>query len=359
MADSIVACPGCRKQYTVPGGVPPGQFQCQDCAAVVVYGQSGGASASSAKGGGGKRKKAARGRKEPEPEERGSGRARGGAPKKEGDPTPFILGIVAIAIVILIVVLMNQDETVAPTSTETAAKTSGSGSTLRSGDFAGTTPTEPVKKPEKPVNPLGDPDDLPAAKTVEEDPDALGPGARARKKPDAKEDAKYEAAANPPTGGNYGKDVDDLRALVKSNRAAIIGDLPHLPDTPPALASEIDTLVLKVADPYAGREALDASHRLVAIGRAAIPRLLSAAAAQDFSKFTNMMDARDPCVVADAVDTALRDITSKTNITKLQFNPQGTLAVYPRVIENWYIWWLNTGYERASFPKKAETPDDE
>ncbi len=369
MADSIVSCPGCGKRYSVPEGVPPGQFQCQDCSAVVPYGQPAAAAAAAPAAapagaragkpsGGRKRRRGGRGRDEDEGDDdrgRKRGAAAGGAKKQ--DPMPYVLGIVAVGLVAIIGVILanrNADKGKGGTA-DTVASTSRGGGGLRAGEFGG----EPVPEPAAAATPKGTPllDPGGGSKPVREEPEdpmAVGPGARRKENTRSDEDLKYEAAANPPTGGNYGKSVDELRTLVRSDRASVVVPLEHLPDSGEDVRREVDSLVAVVANPDAGGEFIKAQVRLIEIGRPAVPRLLSAVAKLDFSKHESMVDARDPCVVADAVDSTLREITGMTKYTKLQYNPQGKLHVYVKVIENWYIWWLNTGYERARFSKPKD-----
>ena len=133
----------------------------------------------------------------------------------------------------------------------------------------------------------------------------------------------------------------------------MVAPLDHLPDTPADLQGKIDEDVARIADPMAGREALLAHRRLVKIGRPAIPRVLSAAAKYDFSKYRNMDEARDACIVADAVDGILREITSFEKFARLQYTREGHLDPYQKTMEEWYLWWLTQGHKRASFPKRA------
>jgi hypothetical protein len=166
-------------------------------------------------------------------------------------------------------------------------------------------------------------------------------------------------AANPPTGGNYGKTQSEILIAYKSDRASIVTELPHLPDTASDLQMRIDADVKSIADPNAGGEALQAEERLVQAGRAAIPRVLGITAKLDFSKYKGMVEARDACVVAASVDRILREITGYTTPPRLQFTPDGRLDDYPVCIEEWYLWWLTTGYKRETFYKTAPAKEED
>jgi hypothetical protein len=166
---------------------------------------------------------------------------------------------------------------------------------------------------------------------------------------------------NPPTGGNYGKTQSEILFALKEKRSTIVTDLPHLPDTPADVQSKIDADVKAIADPGSGGAAIKAEEELVKIGRAAIPRVLGITANLDFSKYKNMAEARDACVVASSVDRILREITGYTTPPRLQFTPEGRIDEYPVCIDEWYTWWLTTGYKRANFYKSAAPakPEDE
>jgi len=165
---------------------------------------------------------------------------------------------------------------------------------------------------------------------------------------------------NPPTGGNYGKTQSEILVMLKKDRSGVLTDLPHLPDTPFDQQGKIDTDVGLISNPNAGGEALQAEERLVKAGRAAIPRVLAIASRLDFSRYKNMMEARDQCVVAASVDRILREITGYTTPPRLQFTPEGRLDEYPVCIDEWYLWWLTTGYKRETFykaPPEQETEE--
>ncbi len=172
-----------------------------------------------------------------------------------------------------------------------------------------------------------------------------------------KKDA-FKEAANPPTGGNYGKSQAALLIMLKESRTSVVTELSHLPDTSSDVASKIDADILKVSDPMGGGDAIRAMDRLSKIGRPAIPRVLSIAAKLDFGKYSKVVDARDACVLGDAVDSLMRDITGFDKFTRLQFSPNVKLEDYSRTIESWYLWWYTTGYRRASFDKDDAGADD-
>ncbi|MHC4822228.1 MAG: hypothetical protein ACYTDX_10970, partial [Planctomycetota bacterium] len=287
MSEQIVSCPGCSKRYAVPGGAPPGQFQCEDCSAVVPYGPSPTAkapkvagharTARSGGGGGRRRRKGARRREREEVyEEEGAGRRRGGRAKKEKDPTPIILGIIAVGLIVVIgVMLVNRggDDKGTETADGSGGRTS-SASGLSAGDLPDSLPDS--DDPSEPaggslLDPLNDPTGKIPGST------ALGPGAISRSDRKKQERPQLKMAEILPEGGNYGLGSQELLTKIRKDRTSVVKDLEHLPDTPEEQKGEIDRLVAVMADPNAGREALDAQRKLVEIGRAAIPRLLSAA----------------------------------------------------------------------------------
>jgi hypothetical protein len=164
----------------------------------------------------------------------------------------------------------------------------------------------------------------------------------------------YKEAANPPTGGNYGKSQAEILVMLRDSRASVVTDLPHLPDAPADVQAKIDADVAKIADPNAGSERVRAQDRLVKIGRAAIPRVLAVAARLDFSRHASVLAAADDCFVADAVDGTLREITGYQVPPQLQYSPQTSkLSDYQSCIDQWYLWWLTTGYKRETFYKEG------
>lgn len=199
----------------------------------------------------------------------------------------------------------------------------------------------------------------PAAAPPPAAPPPAGGGLRAE--PKAKGAAppeKFEPAANPPEGGNYGKSQGELLMMLKKERGSVVVPLEHLPDTGPDLRTRIDADVALISDPNTGSDALHAIDRLAKVGRPAIPRVLAATAGLDFSKYKDIREALDPCKVADAVDAVLKKITAYDKIPDLQFSPTGDLSAYPKAVEDWYIWWFSNGYRRATFYKPAEEVED-
>ncbi len=374
----IVACPGCRKRYSIPPGASPGQFQCQDCSAVVPYGQRGGASPGPApakaaaaphrggKPGGGAKHHGRRrhGRDEEEGDDRG-GRAE---PKKK-DPTLFLLAIAGgvIAIVILAVVL----------SKDSGRKKAAGGGGVDRPALAGTgerggAPFDPsgTGAPEAPGGGGQEPPKVPTAMDVVAagtgTPAGTGPaggvgGTAASRAAGGEEERKhsFKRAANAPSGGNFGKDSDTLRAMMDKDWKSVVTDFDHLSDTPEELRKQIDADVAIIANPDAGRESLVAADRLVKVGRPAIPKVIGVFSRLDFTKYANAVEARDACVVADAVDGILREATNWTRITPLQYNVQAKPSTYKAVIRNWYVWWLNRGFEESEYPKPKPRAGEE
>jgi hypothetical protein len=169
----------------------------------------------------------------------------------------------------------------------------------------------------------------------------------------------FKEAANPPTGGNYGKTQADILVRLKKERSSVVTDLDHLPDAAPDLRSKIDADVAKMADPNAGSDGLRAQDRLIKVGRPAIPRVLAATKGLDFSKYPSAREGALDCQLAAAVDHVLREITGYTAPPRLQYTPDSNLGDYTRCIDEWYVWWLTNGYRRETFYRKAEEAEEE
>ncbi len=356
---NVICCPGCGKRYSVPPGVPPGQFQCQDCSSVVVYGKGGGPPQGHP-GGGGSAKRAGRAAAarrrihDRRPEEDGEGGERHGGGgswrrREQANPMLYLAGFLVLALLagggFVLVKKSRPAETAAAPPPK--ARPAGGGGSVGADDVAAPAGGEAAPK----AGPA------PAAPV---DTAAAGGGIRveSRKSAKSEEYEKFEPAANPPTGGNYDKTSAALRIMLKQDRASVVAPLDHLPDTAPQTRQKIDEDVAIIADPMVGSEALRAQRRLVQVGRAAIPRVLSAAAKYDFSKYKGMDEARDGCVVADAVDGILREVTSYEKFARLQYTREGRIDQYQKTIEDWYEWWLSMGHKRASFPRKPAAGDE-
>ena len=374
MADNlIVSCPGCGKRYSVPPGVPPGQFQCQDCSAVVVYGQKAHAGGPRPGGGAAARKhakaEAAKRRIQRdrarhaddgygEDEEDGRHHRDSFSTKKAKDPMPYVLGAVTLAILVgLSLYFMGSTKTPAKQPVR-KADARGKGAAAGNG-LPGGTAEGPA---EAPAGTGGGAEPAPAPGTAgggggagEDGPKPAG-GLKTAVRTGGGSEPKdvFKEVENPPTGGNYGKSQAALLGMLKDRRAEVIVDLDHLPDTPGDLRQSVDSDVKKVADVNSGSEGIRAQDRLVKVGRPAIPRVLGIAAKLDFGKYKSILDARDDCVVADAIDNVLREITNYDKVTRLQYTPQSNLGDYPRCIDEWYVWWYTIGYRRATFYRKAE-----
>ena len=362
MADpQVVSCPGCGKRYSVPAGSPPGQFQCQDCSAVVVYGrgepppaaQGRGKARTHAKAAAAKRK-LARNRREEEDEE-DDRPAHGRRDSKKPDATIYLVGIVgALVVVVALVFMLKKPEAKPEPSKESAAVP------------ARTSPSSFDAPPEEAPAPAPKPAPRPAPRpeTVPE------PGAEAPKPAGGMQTAvrggvedkadTFTPAANPPSGGNYGKSQAALILLLKDNRPEVWSDPGHLPDTPPDVAQKIDGDVLKMADVNGGSEGFKAQDRLIKIGRPAIPKVLGLVSKLDFSKYSSVLEARDACILGDAIDHVLREITGYDKIRQLQYSPQnGKITEYMESLDAWCLWWYTIGYKRETFYKAAGAPEDE
>jgi hypothetical protein len=359
----IVSCPGCGKRYSVPPGAAPGQFQCQDCSSVVVYGQRAGAAPagrphgksarSHAKAEAAKRRMA-RDRERDDDDDEGDRRgSRGGhGGKDQKSPMPYLLAFVGLGIV-------GAGIAFAVNSSDPTPPAKGTGPPAKAG--APSAPAEEVA--------LGKPSEAPRQEPMREtprEPPPPPPGATAppeAPKPasggiktalrggitDKKDD--FKPAANPPSGGNYGKAQAALLTMLKENRFSVVTDLGHLPDTPGEVAQKIDEEIPKFSDPNAGSAFFRSRERLLKLGRPAIPRVLGVAAKLDFSKYSKITDAAEICQVADAIDEVMRGITGYDKFTMLQYNPNSKLEDYPRVIDEWFLWWYTIGYRRETFYK--------
>lgn len=367
MADAtIVSCPGCGKRYSVPAGSPPGQFQCQDCSAVVVYGRGEPPPAAHGKGHGtsarthakaaAAKRKLARSRRD-EAEDEDDRPAHGHGDPKKKDSTVYVMGIVGVLVfAVAAVVLVKNSGGNAPKAP------AGGGGVAEVPAKAPPSPA-PVEEPEAPVpDPVARPKPAPRPEPADpgESPKPSG-GMKAavrggvEEKPD-----NYTPAAQPPSGGHYGKSQAALILLLKDSRADVWIDPGHLPDTPSDLAQKIDADVLKMADVNGGAEGFKAQDRLIKIGRPAIPKVLGLVSKLDFSKYSSVLEARDACILGDAIDHVLREITGYDKVRMLQYSPQnGKITEYMESLDGWCLWWYTIGYKRETFYKAAGAPEDE
>jgi hypothetical protein len=365
----IVSCPGCGKRYSVPPGVPPGQFQCQDCSAVVAYGQ-GGAVAAPPKGGGSARtrakataakKRTARGRRDEPDDDEGDDRRGGrGAAKDRKSPMPYILGFATMAALAGIVAyLATRDSGAKLPVSKVAEAPKPAASVGLTGPTGGLPPQAQAPGAAAAPTPAYTPP--PPAPAPKPEPAPRGPGLQTASRSAGVEQkaADYKEVANPPSGGNYGKSQSQLLMMIKDNRPSVIAPLDHLPDTPPDVAQKIDEAMGKVLDVNSGTAAIRAKDALIKIGRPAIPKVLSALAKFDFSKYGDATGARDECVVADYVDEIMREITAYPKGTRLQYSPEARLGAYQAAAEEWYVWWLTMGYKRETFYKKVGEDEDD
>ncbi len=362
----IVSCPGCGKRYSVPPGAPPGQFPCQDCGSVVVYGVKGEPAGPPPRGhGSGKaharaaaaKRRHQRERGQQDDDEEGDRRSRGPVGKsKAQNPVFYLLAMATVGCLVAgFAYLASREKGNPPKGAPpaTASTGPGRGASLPVDSAAGTAPGVPALAPvasayvPKPAEPESGPASSPFKAVARSE--GLQPKGET-----------FKEAANPPAGGNYGKSQAQLLMALKDARASVVTDLGHLPDTSPDLQGKIDSDVAKVADPNSGSEGIRAQDRLIKIGRPAIPRVLAVASKLDFAKFKDILDARDECTVADAMDNVLRSITEYDKPPKVQYSPQfSKLVEYQQCIEEWYLWWLTVGYRRETFYRKADVPEDE
>jgi hypothetical protein len=373
----VVSCPGCRKRYSVPPGVPPGQFQCQDCHAVVAYGgAAAGGGVPAGKSSARKHAKAAaakrrldrsRGDDEYDDDDRG----RYGPPGRPAQNPLVYLAAFAVLGVLVGGTAFWHSKTKEREARERAEADKVRAEKKARQDAENARIAERVAAEEAELaaqaakiaewkKGRGPKPSSPGSPTAPSGGSGGGMSAKPRDNAVVAGDpVKY--VENPPTGGNYGKTQSEILYALKEKRSTIVTDLPHLPDTPSDVQSKIDADVKAIADPGSGGAAIKAEEELVKIGRAAIPRVLGITANLDFSKYKTMAEARDACVVASSVDRILREITGYTTPPRLQFTPEGRIDEYPVCIDEWYTWWLTTGYKRANFYKSSAPvkPEDE
>ena len=364
----VVSCPGCGKRYSVPPGVPPGQFQCQDCHAVVAYGAPAGGGGPAGKSTARKHAKAAAAKRRLDRSRGDDGyddddRGRHGPPGRSGqNPLVYLAAFAVLGILVGGTAFWHSK------NAEREAREKADADKVRAEKKA----KEDAEMARVAERVAAEEAELAAqaAKIAEHkkgrrpppsspgSPPSGGSGGGMSAQPRsnavvAGDPVKY--VDQPPTGGNYGKTQSEILFALKEKRSTIITDLPHLPDTPADVQMKIDADVKAIADPGSGGAAIKAEEELMKIGRAAIPRVLGITANLDFSKYKNMAEARDACVVASSVDRILREITGYTTPPRLQFTPEGRIDEYPVCIDEWYLWWLTTGYKRANF-YKSSTP---
>jgi hypothetical protein len=125
--------------------------------------------------------------------------------------------------------------------------------------------------------------------------------------------------------------------------------LPHLEDTPPELAARIDAAVLRMLDfSLRPRENSDAASELVAIGRPALPILLTA-------MHENRIVDDDTLAKAVKIHHTMRDITGYD--PGFPVNALGPDSELKRdvAVRAWFAWWLRKGEER--FEERVDGPD--
>ncbi len=286
----------------------------------------------------------------------GYGHGHGDAKKK--DSTVYLMGFVGLVVFIgAAIVLVNK---------------SGSG---KPQPVAGGNPVPVPAKP-APAPGAGEPEPAPAPAPEPRTP----PRARPETVPETPEDAPKPAggmkaavrggveekpetftpAANPPTGGHYGKSQAALILMLKDERPRVWVDPGHLPDTPSDLAQRIDADVAKMADVNGGSEGFKAQDRLIKIGRPAIPKVLGLVSRLDFTKYSNVLEARDACILGDAIDHVLREITGYDKVRQLQYSPQnGKITEYMESLDAWCLWWYTIGYKRETFYRQAGGAEEE
>jgi hypothetical protein len=376
MADSIVSCPGCGKQFRVKEGSGTGTFQCTACQAEVPYGQAPGARPARARPAKGGARGPARGPARAVPAgRRGAPAARRGAPRgrgrarrgrhadEEGGPPPksntglyvglAIGGVVVVAAVAFL--LLSQGRGRQEPTPVAGGPEAGQPDAQPSPGAGQPEVAPPVEVPPsavpgaaspgetQPLRPSGAGTD-PGAGSERIDPGSSQP----ERQPDpSRPTRKVEV----PEGSFFGADKGTLRTMSYHELAQ---ELDHVEDTPPALRTEIDKLAATIVDFFAGRDALDAQDRLKEIGRPAIPKVLSA-----FLK-TGDYGSREGMINACVVDQTLRSIVgdaAKLSELKQFANPDKKLI--ERTVKYWYIWWYTQGYTQETFDLGGDEEEEE
>lgn len=127
--------------------------------------------------------------------------------------------------------------------------------------------------------------------------------------------------------------------------------IPHLEDTPPELRARIDALYATMIDLSLTREANKARAELIAIGKPAIPVLLT-------GFYEIPLNTEEEAIQVNIIVQALRDITGQYFGYKPQVREgSGTGTSEERrtsALKQWFGWWHRKG---SRFDAKEEAPD--
>ncbi len=114
--------------------------------------------------------------------------------------------------------------------------------------------------------------------------------------------------------------------------------LPHLADTPPELRERIDKLYATMTDLDLTRESNKAREELIAIGKPAIPTLLT-------GLFETKLDTQDESIKANIIAVALRRITGRN----MGYQPMALAGEKNSeehrmsAVRQWFAWWYRYG----------------
>ena len=282
MSEEIVVCPRCGKKYRLRAGAEVEAFPCKECGASVkvkqasmpVKGAGRSASAarpkSKARGRTPARRSAARGRsgaapagrakgrtrpQEEEPQEERRPRSRYGAQRQKNNQVLIMVSGLMLVVVAVAIIL------------STGGKDEGQKVVKK------VNPEQPTSEADLPPDPTVNPN-AGAAGGVEE------PAGATNAAPSTGEDmaVKPGGVEEPP-----GNKVNKLggRQIVRDKRGKKVSryhaptELPHLDSTAPGERKAIDEMIAVMVDDEAGGDSSIAREKLVAIGKAAFPRVLA------------------------------------------------------------------------------------
>ncbi len=147
--------------------------------------------------------------------------------------------------------------------------------------------------------------------------------------------------------------------LVELSDGAVVRErdpepLGHLDDTPPELRQKIDELLVTMIDLELTAQASRAAREMAAIGKPAIPILLT-------HLYENTLASREESIQANIVDTALREITGQSfgyQPLSLVGAAMGTTEERRQsAIRQWFAWWFRAGEDFTGPPRSDSPPE--
>ncbi|MFQ5845499.1 MAG: hypothetical protein ACE5JG_10990 [Planctomycetota bacterium] len=387
MSDEIVVCPRCGKKYRIRGGAAVSSFPCKECEAAVRVQP---AEAPRKGGPGGRRRRSAAARAKSRPAGRGGGRratrraaaagsrarpeGRGarhraaGEPEEEGERPhrgryaaqrkksnqmmiAITGGLLVVVVVVAVVVMGGKKQ-------QTAAPTGAGGDTVAqvpAGEAGGAGDTAPAGGT---AAPAADPASGGVPEPADTGAGRLNPGAAVTEPKDLGD------PDHPETKRDFSK---RKKKLGKKKRWQADPNMPHLESTPPDERKKIDELVAVMCDPEAGIDSRLAREQLVAIGKAAFPRILGKMAQlrDQLSKDENLAgDAliRQNLILSSVVqcDRALREMDGYLSSKNVQEIKIGHTREYVRYVSGQHLKrWEKVLKERAKMPGPYEAEYEE